>query len=212
MAALTGKAPPPEAVGIVARMRIVFLDDTTILIGDGAEVRRAIDRASAGSLPPADGILAHAADLSSKKDIWMAGNPPPGAMKGSPGAAQMMSGVSDFELGISFQLGLALELSFSAENPKSAGTLAQGVQSLIAVIAMSDAGSPRTGILKQVRISSEDSRVRLSLHLEPSQLRKLMEDANAIPAIHPAEPSPPKTIRIIGLEQGPVEVPLAGPK
>ena len=79
-------------------------------------------------------------------------------------------------------------------------------------------------MIKKIRITPEGSRVKLALALTRSELEKMIQEAQtarttpstpSAPRSEPArapEPSGPKTIRITGLDSGPVEVPLSDAK
>jgi ribosomal protein L12E/L44/L45/RPP1/RPP2 len=87
--------------------------------------------------------------------------------------------------------------------------------------AMSQSQSPQAGeVLKKIRITPENSRVKLALSLDRSELEKMIKEAQSSAAsvpkksaiAPPAEPAGPRTVRITGLDSGPVEVPLATKK
>src|SRR5258708_22125137 len=84
--------------------RVAFIDANTILAGDRAEIRNAIDRIKTGRLTEANrGIPAGVADLASKNDLWMMLEIPANSLKdGPPSAAQMFSAVKSTSLGITF--------------------------------------------------------------------------------------------------------------
>jgi len=60
--------------------------------------------------------------------------------------------------------------------------------------------------------------VKLSLALDKSEVEKIIRERQAAAAVAPKEaarapePTGPKTIRITGLDSGPVEIPLSGNK
>jgi hypothetical protein len=200
---------------------IAFLDAATVIGGDIAEVRRAIDRAQAGRLTSGrGGILEGIGDLASTHDVWMVFDLPPNALKEAPQmASQMFTGVKGAELGISFEDGLGLHLNVRTKDDAAAVTVAQALQGLIAMGAMSQSQSPQAGeVLRKIRIGSENSRVKLALNLDKSELEKMIKEAQAgakaapKAALAPArtpEPAGPKVLRITGLDSGPVEVPYS---
>ena len=72
---------------------------------------------------------------------------------------------------------------------------------------------------KKIRITAEKSQVKLALALDRSELEKIIQETQATrkiaaagtpaPATAPApQPAGPKSIRISGLEGGPVELPV----
>jgi hypothetical protein len=217
---------PPDGA---ADTRIALLDAGTILAGDRAQICAAIDRIKTGHLNPArGGIMEGVADLAAKNDLWMVVQVPANATKDAPAPmAQMFSGVRSAELGVSLQQGLALRLNVLAKDEGSAKTMADAVQGLMAMAAMSQgqASQPSLDFLRKMRIAPEGSRVKLELALDQGEFEKILKDARnasmaalaptkpaAIGTIAPppAERAAPKTIRISGLDGGPVEVPLTG--
>lgn len=226
MIALPDGASPgaagPAAASAPKTMRLAVLDMSTILLGDGAEVRGAIDRMKTGRLTTARaGALAGVAELAAKNDLWMIFDLPADALKDAPPvAAQMFAAVKGAELGMSFEDGFGLLLNIRTKDADSATSMAQSLQGLIAMGAMSQTQSPQAAELaKKIRITPESSRVRMSLNLDKAEVQKMIEEVKAnaakapaaAPAAHPSrvqEPAGPKTVRITGLDSGPVETPL----
>lgn len=215
------KMPDDPTPAAANKNRIAFLDATTVVGGDLGEVRRAIDRAQAGRLTAGHGgILEGVGDLASANDLWMVFDLPPNALKEAPQmASEMFSGVKGAELGISLQDGLGLHLNVRTKDDAAAVSVAQALQGLIALGAMSQGQSPQAGeVLKKIRIASENSRVKLALSLDKSELEKMIKEAQAgakagvksKAALAPVpEPAGPKSLRITGLDSGPIEVPYS---
>jgi hypothetical protein len=199
--------------------RIAFLDEHTLLAGDIAEMRAAIDRAQSGRLTsPRRGILEGAASLAAANDLWIVFDLPANALKDAPQqAAQMFAGVKGAELGISFQQGLGLELNVRTKDDAAAATVSQALQGLVALGAMSQSQSPQAGeVLKKITIRPENSRVKLALSLDKAELERMIKEAQssaakAVPRTVAAPAPAPKSnqpIRITGLEGGTIEVPV----
>jgi ribosomal protein L12E/L44/L45/RPP1/RPP2 len=214
--------PAAGAPATAKKNGIAFLDADTVVAGDMGEVRAAIDRAKGGLRTAASGgILEGVADLASKNDLWMVFELPANALKEAPAAAaEMFSGVKSAELGMSFQQGFGLQMNVRTKDDASATAVAQALQGLIALGAMSQSQSPQASeVLKKIRITPENSRVKLALSLDRSELEKMIKEAqsSATPApkktaAQAPEPTGPKTVRITGLDSGPAEAPLAAPK
>ena len=206
--------------------RVAFLDANTILAGDRAEIRSAIDRIKTGHLTEANrGMLAGVADLAAKNDLWMMVEIPANALKEAPPAAQQMfAAVKSTSLGMSFGQGFGMQMNVRTKDDASAQSMAQTIQGLIAMAAMSQSATPQsTEMIKKIQIAAEGSQVKLALALDKSELEKLIKEAQtqtartaaSTPKTAPArapEPSGPKTVRITGLDSGPVEVPLSETK
>jgi hypothetical protein len=207
-----------------ANNRVAFLDANTMLAGDRAEIRAAIDRVKTGSLTaPNRGVLASVSELAAKNDIWMTVEIPPNALKDvPPAAAQMFSGVKTAEIGMSFAQGFGLQVNVRAKDDPSAHSMAQAIQGLIAMAALGQSETPQAAeILRKIQITTENSRVKLALALDRSEVEKMIQEsqtrakASPEPKTAPAralEPPGPKTVRITGLDSGPVEVPLSETK
>ena len=175
--------------------RIAFLDATTILGGDNTEVRAAIDRLKTGHLTEVKGgILDGIADLSSKNDIWMTVDIPESALKEAPPmAAQMFAGVKGAELGISFEQGLGLLFNVRTNSTDAAATVAQSLQGLLAMGAMSQSQSPQTGdLIKKIQVKADNTRVTVGLVLDKDELNKMIEKFKA----DAAKSAPPKGAKI----------------
>jgi hypothetical protein len=221
---------PPEdtpAAGAPATAnnnRIAFLDANTVVAGDVGEVRAAIDRVKTRRLTATrGGVLDGIKDLASKNDFWIVFEFPANALKEAPPAmAEMFSGVKGAELGISFQQGFGLQMNVRTKDDASATAVAQALQGLIAIGAMSQSQSPQAGeVLKKIRITPENSRVKLALNLDRSELERMIKEAQSSAASAPKktaapapapEPAGPKVVRITGLDGGPVEAPFTQPK
>jgi hypothetical protein len=211
----TGTAP--------GQTQLAFLDANTILGGDRIQVRAAIDRAKRGHLTRAGaGLLSGVPALASKNDVWMIFDLPPGALKDAPpAAAQMFAAVKGAELGLSFQRGFGLLLNIRTQDADSATSMAQTLQGLIAMAAMSQSQSPEVGeLVKKIHIAPESSRVSLSLSLDRSEVQSMIAAAKAgatqaraaRPAVHESTPPTGRPIRITGLDGGPIDVQPAAPK
>jgi hypothetical protein len=216
-----GDTPAAHAPATANKNRMAFLDANTVVAGDIREVRAAIDRAKGGRPTAArGGILEGIAELASNNDLWVVFELPANALKEAPPAAvQMFTGVKSAELGMSFREGFGLRLNVRTKDDASATAVAQGLQGLIALGAMSQSQSPQAGeVLKKIRITSGNSRVKLALSLDRSELEKMIKEAQSGAAASGAksiaapEPAGPKTVRITGLDSGPVEVPFVSPK
>jgi hypothetical protein len=219
-------ATPDNAPKADGENQIAFLDANTILGGDRTQLRSAIDRAKSGHLTGVRaGLLSGVAALASKNDIWMIFDLPPGALKEAPPmAAQMFAAVKGAELGLSFQQGFGLLLNIRTQDADSAISMAQTLQGLVAMGAMIQSQSPQAAeLVKKIRITPESSHVSLSISLDRSEVQKMIEEAktgatraaSAPPesrVYRAPEHSGPKSIRITGLDSGPVDIPVASKK
>ena len=217
------------ASGASARNAVFgLLDAGTLLGGDRVQVRAAIDRARMGRVTqPHTGILAGIGELAANNDIWMVATIPPGATKDVPQPmGQMLANVKSTEIGMSFREGLTVHMNVRAKDEASATQVFQMIQGLIGMAALSQNQNPQAAeMLKKLQISSEGVQVKLALSIDQSELDKMVKEAQTArvagptpqrpaPAngIPPPEAPKPNTVRITGLDGGPVEVPISGAK
>ena len=170
-------------------------------------------------------MLAGVAELSANNDLWIVATIPPTAIKDVPQPmGQMLANVKSTEMGMSFREGLAVRMNVRAKDEASATQVFQMIQGLVGMAALSQSQNPQAAdMLRKLQISPEGSQVKLALSLDQSELEKMIKEAQTArtaqaprpapaPAsgIRPQEPPKPGTIRITGLDSGPVEVPLSG--
>ncbi len=205
-------------------MRVALLDPSTILFGDRKELTSALDRLAAPPSRKRNGALFdRAAGLAARHDIWLTIDAPAGGFKGDQAASMpMLSQLSGLDLGISLSQGLTIEASLRAKSEADAGSLSAAVQGLLAMAAVNRKDAPgQEDLLKRVQVTPAASAVSIRLALSPAELAESMarlpaSTPNSTPkpppaksAAGPADPAPPKRIRIVGLDSGPLEVPAA---
>jgi hypothetical protein len=228
----TPSQPAPGAKAVPDNNRVAFLDANTILAGDRAQIRAAIDRVKSGQLTQRHtGALAGVAELAAANDMWMAFAIPQNSMKDVPAPmGQMLADVRSAEIGMSFQDGLAFRMNVRTKDDDSAKLVAQTLQGLVGMAALSQPQNPQSlDTLKKLKITPEGSQVGITLALDRSELDKMIKEAQATrqaqssratvtarPMISgpppPPERSGPKNIRITGLDSGPIEIPLSDAK
>src|SRR5713101_180166 len=149
--------------------RLAFFDANTILAGDRAELRAAIDRIKTGHLTALKGgILSGIGELVASNDLWMVVEIPPSALKDAPpAAAQMFAEVKSTELGMSFGQGFGMQVNIRAKDGAAAQNIQQALQGLIAMAGMSQSQTPQAAeMLKKIRITAENSQVKLAIALD----------------------------------------------
>ena len=174
--------------------RIALLDGNTIIAGDRTQVRAAIDRIKKVGLEQTrQGILAGAAELAATNDLWMVLNIPPDATKDAPPAmAQMLSGLKSAELGVSFGDGIAMEMNFRTNDDAAAQSLAQGMQGLLSLAALSQGESSKKSIetLKKIQITPIGPMVKLELALDKDEFEKVMLERQTPESLLPTPTRP----------------------
>jgi hypothetical protein len=109
---------------------LALIDAETVLVGDAAEVRAAIERGQG----PAD-AASRASSLSAKYDMWGFGKKPAGFVP-SNAAPDGLAGVDNFEFGILWSRGLELTTELHLSDIKAATDLVKGAAQLEALLKM----------------------------------------------------------------------------
>jgi hypothetical protein len=180
---------------------------------------------------PADAgpLLARAAELDSRYDVWA-------LMSGMPGMAGdrligllagggLQSESRSFEAGISLRKGLAADISLIFPSEPEARSMASEFSKLMKAAIKDKIGGPAMlDLEKRLKVAAEGATTKISLRMTPQEFEKNAqifaatrqqpalaaaeikpEAAEAIPA--PAKPAPPQQmIRIEGLDEGPREI------
>ncbi len=211
--------------------RLAVLDASTLVLGERRQIIGAIDRRR--EAPSVSGNLAlRAAGLAARHDLWMIMSVPPEATArmGSSPSTQMFKDVVAFDLGMTVSEGMVLQANLQTRTSESAQAISGMLQTMMAMAASQPGARGQSAeaaqMMKNLRIQPGGNNVHLSLSLSKSQLEAAMRSrmpaggrpsvagtsrpSTAIPATGPSvsEPAGPKTIRITGLSQGPVEIPL----
>jgi len=200
---------------------LALLDENTLLLGDAASLRAAIDRHTIATAAPAP-LLARAAALAAANDIWMIVAGPPSLLQANLNFGAMMSDVTGLEFGMSLRDNLRLELTLATKDPASAQRLAQMISSQIQLAMAAKTNSTQSAeMLRKLQINAEGNKVTFrgestreeverSIHEMQQSLRSGADGgARLKPPARPASP-PPGTIRIYGEPGGTREIP-AGP-
>lgn len=196
--------------------RFALLDENTLLAGDRREVLAAIDRRARPTVPA---LSKRAGALASRYDFWVVAKAPPMTSKPQSGKMagfeEFMDQVKSFEAGILFTDGLGLDVNILTTSADVASRMAQSVQGLLAVAGMTKEGAEAAEFLQKIKIAPDASKVKMSLSLDRADMEKLMEKAKTRATMASASTSqPPRpargTIRIEGLDSGPLEIPTQG--
>ena len=183
------------------------MDANTILFGNGDSLERAAARMMQATPVLRPGVLS-GTDTLAQYDFWVSGKVPDLAKALPPSALAMTGGKLDFR-GIA--LGLSARDNVEMELALEAGTAALA-QSLLKSAKDAEATQPAQfkGLLQSF-VEGNTARFRLNIPREVAM--DAMKARMAPPALAAAAPQPmaPKqrgTIRIEGLDNGPVEIPL----
>jgi len=148
LATATYQGVPMVDMGSGSAMALI--DSETVLVGDAAEVRSAIER----SRGPSDGG-SRASNLRAKYDMWGFGKKPSGFVP-SKSAPDGLAGVDSFEFGILWSRGLELTTDLHLSDIKAAAELVKGAAQLEALLKMQQPSA---------------SALRLDSHLDGDTLR-----------------------------------------
>lgn len=192
-----------------------LVDPRTILAGDRASVLEALDRATAGPMhpPPEDSIVARARELAETSDIWIvAGGSIARLARDRLPTLFPPSDLAAMEAAISLREGLQVRLDLQAKTEQDAralaGTLAQQWAQQVYPTAL-------TALLRHVQLGVAETTVRLELALTAAEMNQI-QSSLPLTAPRPAEkvkqiePDQPRVIRIVGLDDGPREIPFPG--
>ena len=203
----------PSATG---SMTTAALDERTVVFGDEASLRGAIDRSSqAGN--PQGALLARAAAMAAIDDFWLIATLPPSAFQPAGmnvDLGKAMSGIQGLDTGFSLRDGLRFELGLATKTPDIAHELAQQISAQLQTALASRLDAQQgADLIRKLEIGSEGSRIGIKIALtkeEVSRAMQIMEAArrNAAPGTAATPGDGPKTIRILGLDDGVKEIPL----
>jgi hypothetical protein len=217
---------------------LALVSPQLLLLGDETSIRAAIDHYLAGDPDQAsDPLFLHASELAAANDIWMVTHTSPSdfSQQGLE-QAQFLNDVETIEAGLSLQSGLGLEVNLRTSNSQSAMEIASGLQMMLGMLLA--AQSNNTGgpnLADKLDVAADDTTVRLALHLDDSEVEQAFSqmassmasagDGSGITfsrgesdnaggwagsqdsSVSGAD-TPPGTVTIWGLDDGPREVPL----
>jgi hypothetical protein len=196
-----------------------FLNDTTVLAGDPAEVKAAIDRrTTAATLDPA--VIAKIQDLQSHYAIWGFADHPEKLAKRLPSSTQQpgLQSLDRFQFGVNLAEGLAVDAALHVASPEDARQLGGYVKLLDAL--MKGDSSLKDGA--KLHVEEQEGTLQLALSIPEEELKRALQQR-----LHPApksvhvegitpvkEPAPPKTQRAAAppAEGGTTVFTLPGPK
>jgi hypothetical protein len=211
-------------------MAFVLLDAQTILIGDAGSVFRSLERsASAAPSPEASSILARAAEMDSRYDVWalmtgleaVANDRLMGLLAGGGALGSEARG---FEAGVSLRNGLSADISLFFPTEPEARSTASELSKIMKMAIKDKMGGPAmVDLERKLKVAADGAIARISLRLTPQELEKNAQifaasrppaaasvaDSAPVAATALAPPKPePSMIRIEGLDSGPREIPM----
>lgn len=209
-------------------MSMALVSPETILLGDGASVRAAIDNhVLADARQMKEPLFVRAMELAATNDVWVVSELSPADFSPSgTEAAPFLNDVDSIEAGISLQQGLGLEVNLGTQSSEAAKNLAGGLQFITGMMLAKQAQDPNMpNLSEKLSIATEDRLVRMALQLDQAELESAFKSATSQATAQlavntgqseapsweePAPPEPPKkrVITIIGLDEGTKEIPF----
>jgi hypothetical protein len=133
-----------------------------------------------------------------------------------------LSDIKAVEAGLSVHDGLHLDVSVSTKSPETAQMLAGLVSQQLRQFPAGTVDEQTAELMRKVQVDSEGERARLTLALSKEELERQIQAAQTNRALAAAAPRPvatvttipkeedrgPKTIKILGLDDGIREIPL----
>ena len=206
--------PDPQGNSSVAR-----LDENTLLVGDAASVRAAIDRRNLTPQTPGP-LLARAAAMAAANDFWMIATVPPSAFQPSNmNLGAMSSDITGLEFGMAFRDAFKLELSLATKSAEAAQRFAQ---MLTAQLQLGMAGKlnnrQAAEMMRKMQITADGNKVGFRIEASREEVERTIREMQKAPPFGltgrkpaPAPPSP-GTLKVYGMEGGVREIPAEPPK
>jgi hypothetical protein len=194
---------------------VAFASPRTLLVGEVASVRAALDQAS-GAGGRKRRLWQRARELAAAGDVWLVADAPAKQLAAEVQAPIPLDGIEGLELLASFRDELEIGIHLQAISAQRAGEIAGMLEALI---PLAEANSVATGRSAEpwegLRINVEGDHVGLALRLKPDQLAAAIARGAPVLGAGPqsaevarGEPPGRRNVRIYGLEEGVREVPL----
>jgi len=207
--------PDPAGNSSVAR-----LDESTLLFGDTASVRAAIDRRNLNPKTPGP-LSARAAAMAAANDFWIIATVTPSAFQPSNmNLGPMASDISGLEFGMSFRDAFKLDLSLATKNPESAQRMAQMLTAQMQVAMAGKLNNQQAAeMLRKLQITTDGNKIGVRIEASREEVERNIREMQksplfgAVSGMKPAPPSPkPGTIKVYGMEGGVREFPAEPPR
>jgi hypothetical protein len=187
-------------LGANGDLGVAVLNELTLLAGEPKILRAAIDRnlAPARTLSP---LLAKASYLENTSDLWVLATPFP-----DPIAAVFVPlevEATSLAGGVSLTNGIELDCGLEVRSEKAARAVAESVRAMLPDLP---------ALARSMDIRVEGTLVRLSLAVSNQQLAAGLRGARTVAAqqtrVEAPRPPEKQVIRILGLDDGPREIPV----
>ncbi len=165
-----------------AKPAFALYDNKSIIIGEEASLRVALERMDTGLTPQGNPLFERARDLESSNDLWLTGSTAPLNLSAAPGSrtsdpmTQLASQVRNFAIGISVRRNVAVDLQFQTISPKAATQMLDLLKGAMAMTKMNTKPEDAFPIDldKAVQLSVTGSLLRASISVEQAEIDKLI--------------------------------------
>ncbi|MCC6392805.1 MAG: hypothetical protein IT167_19565 [Bryobacterales bacterium] len=174
---------PPDATPF--DLHFALLDGQTILFGDGASVKGAIDRWQRADSPSDRNPLSfRAVTLSTTQEIWALVEKPAESLA-SLGIAEsdLAAQVKQLELGVSIADILNANFTIQAATAEAAETLGTGLPALLQLAAITYSHQPSlTQVARRLKVVTENSTVKMGFRIDGKLLDQSLNELRAAAA------------------------------
>ena len=180
------------------RRSVAQVSDTLLLIGFRDTLEAAIDRSLLTAERQSSPLLARGAHLAAIYDLWITATALPDPLVSVFIPVALESG--DFDGGVSLRRGLNLDARYDMATREDAETSADYFREAVPGFH---------ALLRGMNVIEDGYSVRLKLQVAPAELAAHLRPPEPEPAKPaPKEPAKPRSVRIVGLDDGPREFPL----
>jgi len=182
------------------RRSLAQINDNLLLIGWKETLEAAIDRSLLTTGRQMSPLLARGARLASNFDMWISATALPDPLVSVFVPVEFET--ADFDGGLSARNGLVLDAHYSMGTPQNAGESADYFRQAVPDFHP---------LLRGMNVIEDGELVRLKLQVSSQELADQLRPP-APPKTEPVEapppPAKPRTVHIVGLDDGPREIPL----
>jgi hypothetical protein len=160
--------------------------DNIILAGNREQVKKAIERRGRGRILNTE-MATRIAEVSRRYDAWlvsiaplatMSANLPSDAKLDGITGAEALRAIEQFSVGISLKSDLAFAAEMVMTNAQAAGSMAGGLQMMMAMAQQSAKDQPdMMNALKNVKLDVEENVVRVGMSVPVSEVEKAVRSA-----------------------------------
>lgn len=182
------------------RRSLAQVSDTLLLIGFRETLEAAIDRGLMTTGRQYSPLLTRGTRLAANFDLWIAATALPDPLVSVFVPVPLESG--DFDGGLSARHGLLLDARYDMATPEDASLSAEYFRQAVPGFH---------ALMRGLNVIEDGLSVRLKLQVSPQELAQQLrppEPPKAEPVAAKAPPAKSRTVRIVGLDDGPREISL----